>query len=273
MSLFTLDAEKCLHDGRCAATCPLGLIQFVRRTPVASDQAEASCIRCGHCVAACPSGALSLNAMPASFLAPAASDWMLTPDQMESLMKNRRSIRRFKSAPVAKETLERLIDIASHAPTGLNRQPVRWLVIPGRESVHRYAGMVIDWMRLMLQKEHPLSRISNFAGMVHAWEVGADIVCRKAPAMIIAYGSKKDITSSQSCTIAMTYLELAAPSFGLGVCWAGYFNAAINEHAPLKQALGLDEENTAFGSVMIGCSKEEFFRVPTRNPASITWRS
>lgn len=272
MTLFTVDTEKCLHDGRCAATCPLGLIQFKNRMPEPVDQAEASCIQCGHCAAACPSGALSLTAMPTESLRPELPGWMLTPDQLEGLMKSRRSIRRFRNTSVEKHTIEHLIDIARYAPTGLNRQPVRWLVIQEKADVHRYAGMVIDWMRQMTEKNHPLSALSNFNGMISAWDAGADIICRKAPCMVIAYGSKQDLTAPQACCIALTYLELAAPSFGLGVCWAGYFNAAINAHPPMKEALGIDEGDSAYGSLMLGLSKEAFHRIPARHPATITWR-
>jgi nitroreductase len=36
-----------------------------------------------------------------------------------------------------------------------------------------------------------------------------------------------------ACAIALTYLELATYSLGLGACWAGYFSAAAAFYPPM----------------------------------------
>lgn len=66
--------------------------------------------------------------------------------------------------------------------------------------------------------------------------------------------------------------NLAAPSMGLGACWAGYFNAAASLWPPMQEALGLPEDHTAFGSMMIGYPKYAYYRLPLRNEPHITWR-
>ena len=70
----------------------------------------------------------------------------------------------------------------------------------------------------------------------------------------------------------LTYLALAANAFGLGGCWAGYFNAAASSSTPLIQALALPEHMHCLGAMMIGYPKFAYHRLPTREPASITWR-
>jgi nitroreductase len=61
-----------------------------------------------------------------------------------------------------------------------------------------------------------------------------------------------------ACIIALTYLELAVTSFGLGACWAGYFSAAANMGPPMKKALGLPEEHNSFGAMMVGYPKYKY---------------
>ena len=63
-------------------------------------------------------------------------------EKAEAFIRQRRSIRRFEQKPVARETIQRLIEIARHAPSGHNRQPVQWLVIERRAEVERLADRV-----------------------------------------------------------------------------------------------------------------------------------
>ena len=67
-----------------------------------------------------------------------------------------------------------------------------------------------------------------------------------------------------ACTIALTYLELAAPSIGLGCCWAGYFYAAATTFPPLQEALALPKNHQCFGAMMAGYPKFNYHRMPLR---------
>jgi nitroreductase len=98
------------------------------------------------------------------------------------------------------------------------------------------------------------------------------MICRDAPHLIIAHGHKDDRTAPVACAIALTCLELAAPSFELGACWAGYFNTAAMQWRPIRDALKLPEKNEAFGSMMIGYPEYFYSRMPHRNKPKIEWR-
>ena len=139
-----------------------------------------------------------------------------TPEQVELLLKGRRSIRAYKDEPLTKESIEKLLDCARYAPSGINRQPVDWLVINSKEKVHELAGLIISWMDELLKAKSGLAESLNFGRLVEAWGKGEDLICRNAPCIIIAYGVKDDPIVPQSCTISAQYLELAAFGFGLG---------------------------------------------------------
>ncbi|UCF70184.1 MAG: nitroreductase family protein [candidate division WOR-3 bacterium] len=51
------------------------------------------------------------------------------------VIKNRRSIRKFKSTPIPKEHITRILEAASLAPTANNRQPWKFLVIQNPETI------------------------------------------------------------------------------------------------------------------------------------------
>jgi nitroreductase/NAD-dependent dihydropyrimidine dehydrogenase PreA subunit len=274
MSLFTVDAEKCNRDGICAAECPIKIIALENKeaVPEPVTGAEDFCINCGHCVAVCPTGALSHRNMTPEQCPSINPEWILSPEQAEQFLRSRRSIRNYKKKVVDKDTLGKLIDIARFAPSGHNTQTVSWHVVYDTDELKRLIGFVVDWMRYMIKDQPQMAQMLHLDMVVGAWEAGVDTVCREAPHVIVAHGHKADRMAATSCTIAMTYLELAAPSLGLGACWAGFFNVAAMTWPPMQEALSLPEGHTSQGAMMVGYPKFKYHRLPLRNPARITWR-
>jgi nitroreductase len=186
--------------------------------------------------------------------------------------KNPGPERSCKKKSVPRDLLTRVIETAGFAPTGGNTQPVEWLVIEDTNEVRRLTGLVADWQRTLLQEgTEPLLR-KRMERIVKAWDEGIDRICRQAPHLIVAHGPGDLPASLSSCTIALTYLELIATSFGLGTCWAGYFNTAANSYLPLLNALALPPGHLPFGAMMIGYPKYHYQRIPLRNKPKITWR-
>jgi nitroreductase/NAD-dependent dihydropyrimidine dehydrogenase PreA subunit len=274
VALFTVDPKKCKRDGLCVAECPGLLIEIIGEegfpTPIAD--ADTLCINCGHCVSICPQGALSLKTMTPKDCIPVRKERNLSPEQCEQLLRSRRSIRSYKDKPVPRDLLTRVIEIAGYAPTGGNLQPVRWLVIEDTKEVKRLTGLVADWQRIMLKEETDHLYKSRMERIIKAWDEGIDRICRSAPHLIVAHGLSTLPASQSSCTIALTYLELAALSLGLGTCWAGYFNTAANFYPPLLTALALPQDHLPYGAMMIGYPKYNYKRIPLRNKPKITWR-
>jgi nitroreductase/NAD-dependent dihydropyrimidine dehydrogenase PreA subunit len=274
MSL-TIDPRTCTRCGTCVEVCPAGIIATAGpdELPAWVPGAARGCIRCGHCVAVCPEAALSLPFMAPADLPAVKPELAVSADQMVQLVRSRRSIRVYRRKPVDPALLTRVIDLARHAPTAKNLQPVRWLVVRDPETVARLAAMVIAWMQgLVAAGDGRFFPLPLLKGLVAEWGAGRDRICRSAPHLIVAYGAKNFPPALSGCLIALTTLELAAPAFGLGACWAGYFDLAANHHPPLAQALDLPDGHQSYGGLMIGYPKFAYPRMPLRNPADITWR-
>lgn len=273
MSLFIVNPEKCKGDGICADQCPTRVICFNGKGtfPQPAANAKAVCLDCGHCVAVCPQGALSLKTMSAGRCKTVKKELLPSADQVQHFLESRRSIRNFKEMPVGKETINKILDIANYAPSGHNTRPVNWLVIYDRQEVKRLAAMVIDWMRSMLQENPQIARQLSMDNVITTWESGYDRITRSAPHIIIAHGMKKLVTAQPASTIALSYLELAAYSLGLGACWAGFFGTAAAAYAPLKNELNLPEGHHCFGAMLIGFPKYQYHRIPLREAPKITW--
>ncbi len=274
MITFTVDKNTCKGDGRCVEICPIKILQMNKetKTPEFIPGGEDICINCGHCFAFCPPGSIKLSTMNPEEAMPLEHSKLPNPEQVELLLKGRRSIRNYKDEPVKKESIEKLLDIARYAPSGINRQPVDWLVINGKDKVKELAAAVAAWMEELINAKSPLAESLNFGRLVESWKNGEDKICRGAPCLVIAYGLKDDPLVPQSCTISTTYLELAAFGFGLGGCWAGYVNMAVNMSENVRKVTGLSSRATVGGAMMLGYAKYRYIRIPMRNNPNIRWR-
>lgn len=270
MALFEIN-ESCTRCGACIAACPIRLITLNDGLPSPVEDAEDLCINCGHCVAICPPAALRHRSMDPTECPPLRRDWHLPAEQAEHFLRSRRSIRSYRKVPVERKLLAKLLEVASCAPSGHNSQTVKWKVVHSAVEVRKLTAMVIDWMSDTIKNNPELAKRMNFERVVIAWEKGIDRVWRSAPHIVLTYAADNDRFAVNSCPTAIAYLELAAPSFGLGTCWGGYFTVAAKNWPPLQEALALPEGHSCTGAVMIGYPLYRYHRLPLRNKPQISW--
>ena len=275
MSLLIVDENKCKQDGFCARDCPRGLIRLKNKEsyPELVPGGEALCIACGHCVAACPHGAMSHKMVPFEDCPPIQKELVINEAQAIQFLRSRRSTRFFKDQPVEKEKIQKLIETARYAPTASNTQLVEWLVFNDKDTIKEFAKMAADWARAVLEKDPQAAKMPFIPGIVAAWDAGYDAVLRGAPVVVVASAPKEDFNGTVNLTLALSYLDLAAPSMGLGACWAGILQGALLTWPPLQKAIGLPKGHTHHYPMMLGYPKAKYFRLPERKPPKITWRN
>lgn len=272
MPLFTVDEEKCLRDGLCAAECPAGIIAFKKDTlPSPVEDAEKRCINCGHCVAICPHGALSLASMPSEACPGVDRSLLPSSESFDHMVRTRRSIRNYKQDTLDPDLVEKLIDTARHAPTGSNSQQVGWTVANGREKTHELAALTIEWMKSIMDGKHPLARAYRLERIVGAWMNGQDGILRGAPGLVVTHAPKSYGSGAADCCIAMATFELAAYCNGLGACWAGFLLMAANSSESLVEALNLPKGHVPHAAMMFGNPKYRYQRIPLRKIPEINW--
>ncbi len=273
MPLLSVNKALCTRCGLCSLACPVNIIRLPEGDfPRYADDGAERCIICGHCEAVCPSGAVALEDPRLDPKVCSALETGITREQLGSYLRMRRSIRRYRKEPVERGVIEQMLEIVRYAPTGANSQSVGWLVIHDTAELRRLSGLVVDWMRVMAECDTPLHSYFNFAGMVKAWEKGHDPVCRNAPHLLIAHARECAPTARIDAVIALSHLELVAPAFDIGACWAGFFQFATENWKPLMNALELPEGHVPVYAMMFGYPLFPYQRPPKRNPVSATWR-
>ncbi len=266
MTWLTIDKDKCNKDGLCAAECPAGIIVMGDNGPLPVSGGQDFCLYCGHCVAICPKAALTLDGLSPDQCLVVTQSPLFDRDTAEQFLRSRRSIRRYKDIPVPRKDFEKALELACHAPTGSNRQPVKWLVLDNAQDVQKAAGHVIDWMRSMMDKAPEMARSMKMPIFIRLWRKGVDRICRNAPALVFAYAADDIRSAPADCHTALAYLELALPAFGLGSCWAGYMKYAAEARWPgLQDMVNFPEGHTCHGALLVGIPKFRFPRAPKRN--------
>ncbi|HJO93854.1 MAG TPA: nitroreductase family protein [Victivallales bacterium] len=272
MGIIKVDQNRCIKDKICSDVCPKNIIEIDDNGyPFIQESNQFECINCGHCASICPTAALMLHEIKPDTCLDIPENWKISSELIETFMKSRRSVRAYKGRSIEKEKLEKLIDIARYAPSGLNLQPVKWKILNDREKLQQIVNLSIDWMKYVIREEFPWAEALAMHKHVDEYEQGKDPILKGAPAIIIAYGDKKESSLEKSSTIALSYLELAAYSFNLGTCWGGYFEAILKFCKPVRDIIGLTRKDQCTGVLMIGYPKYKYKKIPLRKPADITW--
>lgn len=228
------------------------------------------CIACGHCVAVCPHMALDHVRTPLAEQIQLPLSPVLDREKVYQFLRSRRSVRCYKKLPVAKEELLQLMDIARFAPTGSNSQGLSYSVIADAEKLRQITALTIDWMEEQVNSGS--ERAKNYRGYIQAYRsTGRDVILRNAPCLVIANAPKDFSRGRDNTCYSLAYVELYAPSMGLGTCWAGFFEGcAFSGYTPLLNLLQLPDDRVVTGAIMVGYPVYRYHRLVDRNPLAIT---
>jgi nitroreductase len=145
---------------------------------------------------------------------------------------SRRSVRKFKNRRVNREELEELADFGRLAPSGMNKQPIEFLVVDQPEL------------------EQEVFDHTNWAGAVD-WEPDFEERPR-AYIFLLINGEIEPVTGNHDAGLAAGNICLGATGKGLGTCLLG----ALNKE-PLEGILGIPDSRKLDLAVAIGYPDQE----------------
>ena len=267
---FIINSSACTRCGQCVADCPARIIVMEEGVPTIAPDREAACYRCQHCLAICPVGAVSILGLTPTGSRPLSGN-LPDPDKLENLIKGRRSVRRYMPENLEPELLQRLLDVAWHAPTGMNARDVLFTVVDDREKLAGLRDEVMAGLAKLVREEKLPEGREYFADFVRVWEEkGLDILFRGAPHLLIASAPRQGASPVPDCLIALSYFELFAQSLGVGTVWNGLTKWAINDLLPeARQRLGIPDEHVIGYVISFGRPAVRYFRTVQHRPAKI----
>lgn len=274
MSNILVNTALCNRCNICATVCVLNIIEKAANSylPRISEDNEKNCFRCGHCESFCPEQALTLNYLTSEKIHIKPDEGAIDPQELSLFMMKRRSVRQYLPVPVDKKKIQNALNIARYAASSGNSQNVKWHVIYDTAEVKRIASLVIEWMRSILNTDHPLAPYTPW--LIQNWDSGVDLICNDAPHLLIAHNPRlpDPLDDPTDAIIALTHFDIAAPAYGFGTCWAGFVTDAMSSFKPLQEAIGLPEGRTPAFAMMFGYPAFKITSIPRRKPVKITWR-
>jgi nitroreductase/NAD-dependent dihydropyrimidine dehydrogenase PreA subunit len=267
---FQVNQQKCIKCGKCVTDCPARIISKEDGCPFITQENEARCYRCQHCFTVCPTGAISiLGLAPEKSLSLTGN--MPDADQLELLIKGRRAIRQYKPENLEPELLQRLLDVACYAPSGMNARQVHFTVVDDREKLAKLRNEVMAGLGKIVKENRLPEGMEFFADFYRAWdEHGIDILFRGAPHLLLASAPQNIVTPVQDCLIALTTFEIFAQTLGVGTVWDGLAKWAINDLMPgFRTSLGIPDDYVIGYAMAFGKPAVQYARTAQHGPPPI----
>lgn len=257
---FIVDESLCIKCGQCVKECPVGIIDL-NDFPTILPEKEVECLKCQHCLAICPTGALSILGKDPS---KSVANSKILPDsgKMAEMIKMRRSTRRYKNEEVSKDLIMEMLETASYAPSGHNKNSVHFTVVTNVQIMNLFREKVYNSIKSASDNGTLSSSLSFLLDFQRLWvSKGIDILFRGAPHLVIASAPKNIATPIQDCIIALSYFELLANSHGLGTLWNGMVKWVIEDIDPeLKSLLGVSNDHLIGYVMAFGKPEAKFVR-------------
>jgi nitroreductase len=155
-------------------------------------------------------------------------------DSLMKIIKERRSIRRFKQDTIPMETIRMLIEAARWAPSSGNSQPWEFVIITDKEMIHNLKTVMTGVMGNI--KEGPL------------------LIC------ICTNRKQKTTWTGYDIGCALQNILLSAHSMNLGACAIGGFDELF-----IGQLLDLREDLEPCVFITVGYPEKDVATPPRKN--------
>ncbi len=281
--------QKCIGCNLCVDVCPSFVLEM--RSEKASVVRGEWCIGCGHCGAVCPVEAVLHEATSYEKIIPPGPSAAISPESLQLLIRERRSVRIYGEGEVPEESLKKILNAGRYAPTGTNSQNVNYIALRSPDQIEklrkmtlRFYDKIFSWVRsrigrrlltIMAGRTIVESLHESLPKVEHAKKVmeqGQDRLFFHAPVLILAHAESWDTCSAFNCSVALYNCSLMAHTLGMGCCFNGYLVSAVNQDRSIKKWLGIPKDHKCYAAMTLGHQKVHYQRLAERRPPEVAWR-
>ncbi len=181
-------------------------------------------------------------------------------------IRKRRSVRAYDPKPVPRDILNTIIEAGNEAPSAMNSQPWRFVVVQDKDVKKKLLGAALPQAKKITEMVKDVDP-ERYESIKKRYSELPDPVYYSAPAIVFVIGSGR--YAAHSCPLACENMMLAAHSLGLGSCWVG-FGAMVIEDPEARKLLELGDGESIFGPILLGYSKGDTNRPPKKDP-KVKW--
>ena len=131
--------------------------------------------------------------------------------ETEKSISGRRSVRNYLETLVQADVLEKILKAGAMAPSAMDKQPCRFIIISDREKISQLSGIVSE-------KIATSGLLPGFGGRMKS---DLDVIFHGAPLLILVVAEKSE-WAAIDCALAAQNMMLQAYALGLGSCFIGF---------------------------------------------------
>ncbi|MGL1891461.1 MAG: nitroreductase family protein [Spirochaetaceae bacterium] len=273
--LYKIEQEKCTACGLCKKVCPALSAILIEESSYRIDPNE--CIECGHCAAICPENIITCDG---EFLED-RKDINVDSISIRSLIREKRSVRHYKTDIINDTILKELANTAAHTATASNSRHYKLTYLQGSEVALASLKVATALYNIFSKLDNPIVRfISPIIGikgyakksyvkpfkrvLTDTIKGTIDRIFFKAPVVVvISYPKSAGSFGKTDSALAAAHVMLEARTFGLESCVVGYADYASGNKAVAK-SLKLDKGMKLGIIFTLGYPKYNYLRVPKR---------
>jgi nitroreductase/NAD-dependent dihydropyrimidine dehydrogenase PreA subunit len=290
LDVIKVNQSKCMLCQNCISVCVRRNIKINDFSAEIIDQSR--CIQCGHCVSICPTEAITLLDFDLGCFQKAPEQNQLpTYESFLSLIRNRRSIRKYKDQYINDDIMNKILEAGRYSPSSNNVQTVNYIVIRERSSIqhlreltakalHDYGEKIeneiisnevsnVPLSPKTLVRKHYVRFFREVQGLISS---GQDRILWNAPTVVI--GHIDPMTTPfpiMDAGVAISQMVLMAETLGLGTCLVGLLVYALEESSELRKFLHVPEGNLVPISFVLGYPAVKYRKLVGRKIPKITW--
>ncbi|MBN1978177.1 MAG: nitroreductase family protein [Anaerolineae bacterium] len=273
--MIVIDREQCTGCGSCVKICHESCLSL--SDGVASIDYD-YCSTCSQCVAICPERALSWDNVP-----PAAFDAarLPSPEQLDELFKQRRSIRLYKKDRIDRALLEEIVNYGIYAPT--HNYSFRVIVVDKEEGIQTLDRILMRFISPLYNIAYRPKIVGTLAKLIGFSEeyllnkpkvenaVKRGSAFRHPAAIVFIVGDKRIALSVDSAQYYLANMTFYAQVKGIASCLWGNGPIFMDKSRAARRLLGLQKHDRIFGSLLLGYPAVRFKNKVEGRTMPIQW--
>jgi nitroreductase/NAD-dependent dihydropyrimidine dehydrogenase PreA subunit len=272
--MIKIDNKRCVKCGICLSLrgdyclneTKNGLIEIVHEL----------CNHCTKCIAVCPQKAFTYKETEPKSI---DNGKMPDKDNLEMLLKKRRSVRNFTDKKVSREILSKIAEISIYAPS-MNRD-IEAIIIDDKEIMSEIDRVAFKFYnniyKYLFNNKILLSIMNIFSEDIEITKkklensVKSGKIVYDAPAMIILLGDKRVILTEISAQYHLYNIMLYCESMGLATCLMDSVKIIMSAKKKLRKMLNIPNNLSILGAVLIGYPKEKLINTAEGMSMKYSW--
>jgi nitroreductase len=172
----------------------------------------------------------------------------------------RRAVRDYRPDDVPDDILRELIKAGTYAPSAVNRQPWRFVVIKDRDMICRLSARA----KKMLLENAEKATDPHVKQLLNAMRMPEFNIFHNAPVLVLIFAAPDAYSPEYDCALAAENMMLAARSLGIGSCWIG-FGMPLGSDREVLDELKVPANHKLIAPLIFGYPVKDLQAAPKRN--------